>query len=288
MDTSKDELMVTIRCLAYNHEPYIRQCLDGFVMQKTNFRFEAIVHDDASTDGTAAIIKEYAEKYPDIIKPIFETENQYSKRDGSIRRIMNEHTHGKYVALCEGDDYWIDPLKLQKQFDFLERNPSHCMVFGAVLDLYPNGSTKEVHRYDCDIEDCSIKDCLRIGGGYAKVNSMMFNREKYGDGYESWAQNSTVGDFPMQLTMFLKGKVAYINNVWSCYRRSSGDNAWSIQILSNRKMQKEYTIQRHRLYKSFNKITNKKYSCIIFRKELQNLWNYLYITLLYYARLIRN
>ena len=80
----KKELTVTIHCLAYNHEPYIRQCLDGFVMQKTNFRYEAIVHDDASTDSTAAIIKEYAEKYPDIIKPIFETENQYSKKDGSV------------------------------------------------------------------------------------------------------------------------------------------------------------------------------------------------------------
>ena len=75
------ELMVSIRCLVYNHEPYLRQCLDGFVMQQTNFRFEAIVHDDASTDGSAAIIREYAAKYPDIIKPIYETENQYSKRD---------------------------------------------------------------------------------------------------------------------------------------------------------------------------------------------------------------
>ena len=108
-------LMVTIQCLTYNHEPYIRQCLEGFVMQKTNFRFEAIVHDDASTDGTATIIREYAEKYPDIIKPIYETENQYSKRDDSLTRIMNTHTHGKYVAMCEGDDYWTDPLKLQKR-----------------------------------------------------------------------------------------------------------------------------------------------------------------------------
>ena len=129
MNEDTRPLMVTIRCITYNHEPYIRQCLEGFVMQKTNFRFEAIVHDDASTDGTAAIVKEYAEKYPDIIKPIFETENQYSKHDGSLRRIMNEHTHGKYVALCEGDDYWIDPLKLQKQVDFLESHPDYSMCF---------------------------------------------------------------------------------------------------------------------------------------------------------------
>ena len=138
MNTSKEELMVTIRCLVYNHEPYIRQCLEGFVMQKTNFRFEAIVHDDASTDGTAAIIKEYAEKYPDIIKPIFETENQYSKRDGSIKRIMNAHTHGKYIAYCEGDDYWTDPYKLQKQVDFLETHPEYGLCHTAFKDSLSN------------------------------------------------------------------------------------------------------------------------------------------------------
>lgn len=125
-------LMVTIRCITYNHEPYIRQCLEGFVMQKTNFRFEAIVHDDASTDGTADIIREYAERYPDIIKPIYEVENQYSKRDGSLRRIMDEHTHGKYVALCEGDDYWIDPNKLQVQVDFLENNIDYGLTYTTV------------------------------------------------------------------------------------------------------------------------------------------------------------
>lgn len=124
----KDSPLVTIQCLTYNHEPYIRQCLEGFVMQKTNFKFEAIVHDDASTDGTAAIIREYEQKYPDIIKPIYETENQYSKNDGSLQRIMNMHTYGKYVALCEGDDYWIDAYKLQKQVDFLESNKDYGVV----------------------------------------------------------------------------------------------------------------------------------------------------------------
>lgn len=127
MNEDTRPLMVTIRCITYNHEPYIRQCLEGFVMQKTNFRFEAIVHDDASTDGTAAIIREYAEKYPDIIKPIYETENQYSKHDGSLQRIMDEHTHGKYIAFCEGDDYWTDSLKLQKQVDFLEDNLDYSL-----------------------------------------------------------------------------------------------------------------------------------------------------------------
>ena len=153
------ELIVTIRCLVYNHEPFLRQCLDGFVMQQTNFRFEAIVHDDASTDGSAAIIREYAAKYPDIIKPIYETENQYSKRDGSLRRIMNAHTHGKYVAMCEGDDYWTDPLKLQKQVDFLESHPDfslcthrfHILEQGTqqILDDW-NGRFKDGLVFDMD------------------------------------------------------------------------------------------------------------------------------------------
>jgi group 2 glycosyl transferase len=129
MNKEKDTnaVLVSIRCTVYNHEKYIRKALDGFVMQKTDFRFEAIVHDDASTDGTAAIIREYADKYPDIIIPIYEKENQYSKHDGSLIRIMDAQMRGKYIAYCEGDDCWTDPLKLQKQVDFLEAHPDYVL-----------------------------------------------------------------------------------------------------------------------------------------------------------------
>ena len=144
--------LVSIRCLVYNHEPYLRQCLDGFVMQKTNFPFEAIVHDDASTDGSAAIIREYAEKYPDIIKPIYETENQYSKRDGTLTRAMDAAMHpaSKYVALCEGDDYWTDPEKLQIQVDFLERHPDYSMCFHRANTVI-HESGEEMHGKPGDI-----------------------------------------------------------------------------------------------------------------------------------------
>lgn len=123
--------LVVIHCLTYNHETYLKDALEGFVMQKTDFPFVAIVHEDASTDKTADVLKEYAEKYPDIIFPIYEEENQYSKSDGSLTEIMTSAikvTGAKYIAMCEGDDYWIAPNKLQKQCDFLESNPDFGLV----------------------------------------------------------------------------------------------------------------------------------------------------------------
>lgn len=143
---NNNPILVSIHCLVYNHEPYIRQCLEGFIMQKTNFCFEAIVHDDASTDSSAAIIREYAEKYPHIIKPIYETENQYSKKDGSLSRIMNAACKGKYIAICEGDDYWTDPFKLQKQVDVLENNPEISFVYTAFNTVDDKGKIIKFKR----------------------------------------------------------------------------------------------------------------------------------------------
>lgn len=139
---------VVIKCITYNHEAYIRDALEGFVMQQTNFPFIAIVHDDASTDGTSSIIREYAKKYPHIIKPIYETENQYSKRDGTLDRIMSHAVKASgapYVAVCEGDDYWTDPLKLQKQVDFLDNHPDYSMVFARARCLYDTGLSNDIY-----------------------------------------------------------------------------------------------------------------------------------------------
>ncbi len=141
MEQNNTQPLVAIKCFVYNHEPYLRDCLEGFVMQQTEFPFVAIVHDDASTDKSADIIREYAANYPDIIKPIYETENQYSKSDGSLGRIMNaavDATGAKYIAMCEGDDYWTDPRKLQKQVDFLETHPDYSMVCGRYVRYWQN------------------------------------------------------------------------------------------------------------------------------------------------------
>lgn len=249
--------MVTIRCMVYNHEPYIRECLEGFVMQKTNFRFEAIVHDDASTDGSAAIIREYAEKYPDIIKPIYQTENQYSKRDGSLRRIMNEHTHGKYIALCEGDDYWIDPLKLQKQVDFLEANEEYSMCFHADKQLKPNGEFI-LHRPRPIKQEYTMEDVILGGGGFMATNSMVYKAELAIENPE-WRANAPVGDGPLMLLLASKGRIGYINDTMSVYRIMA-KGSWSERISSNRAMRKGHIVSIIRMWNEFDKWTNYEFT----------------------------
>ena len=122
--------LVSICCVTYNHAPFIRKCLDGFLMQQTTFPVEILIHDDASTDSTDSIIREYAAKYPDKIFPLFEEENQYSKPCHKQLDWYNyERVRGKYIAYCEGDDYWTDPLKLQKQVDFMETHLEYSACF---------------------------------------------------------------------------------------------------------------------------------------------------------------
>lgn len=223
-ENNQQSLMVTIKCLAYNHEPYLRQCLDGFVMQKTNFRFEAIVHDDASTDRTAAIIREYAEKYPDIIKPIYETENQYSKTDGSLSRIMNAHMHGKYVAMCEGDDYWTDPLKLQKQVDFLERHPDYVMCshrfnkYWHERGILEEDSDKDFKGADYDLQNL-------IGGKWlTQTLTVMYRRSALDfKRYESYGMSLDMIQF---YELLKHGKGYCFPEVMGVYRYHRG-GVWS-------------------------------------------------------------
>lgn len=227
MKNLDNQIIVSIQCLTYNHAPYIRQCLDGFVMQKTNFRFEAIIHDDASTDGTQEIIREYAEKYPEIIKPIYEKENQYSKHDGSIRRIMNEviSPSTNYIAICEGDDYWTDPLKLQKQVGFLESHPSYTMVCNRTK-LYSERKRAFIGENYCYNHNSTIKtkDVIYRSGLFISTCSIIYRKELK-DNYPEYCLKCAVGDYPLQIMAAMKGKIYYFNEAMSVYRIQNF-NSW--------------------------------------------------------------
>ena len=134
--------LVSICCNTFNHERYIRDALEGFVSQKTDFDIEILVYDDASTDATADIIREYEAKYPHLLKPIYQTVNQYSQGLAPGHQNRARAT-GKYIAMCEGDDYWIDPLKLQKQVDYMEAHPDCTFCFTNGYRAYDRRQTEE-------------------------------------------------------------------------------------------------------------------------------------------------
>ncbi len=130
------EPLVSICCVTYNQQKFIAQTLDSFLNQQCDFPFEILIHDDASKDDTPNIIRQYAQQHPDIIFPILQTENQYSKGISIDGTFNFPRARGKYIALCEGDDFWCDPHKLQRQVDHMEKDPSctFCFTNGYVHD----------------------------------------------------------------------------------------------------------------------------------------------------------
>ncbi len=228
------EPVVSICSITYNHAPYIRQCLDGFLMQKTNFPFEIIINDDCSTDGTTEIIKEYAEKYPDLIKPIFHEENQYKKGvRGMFVKYVFPKAQGKYLALCEGDDYWIDPLKLQKQVDILESDDSVSMVYTSFKTVDSKGNLMLRPDYENYKKRSFTGDVfykLITSGNFIMTLTTCFRKEIY--------ENDVIKGYPVMLdyALFLgvssTGKAVFLPEETGCYRYvgNSATNANSKNI----------------------------------------------------------
>ena len=219
-----ENIMVSICCISYNHENYIREAIESFLMQKTNFKYEIIIYDDASPDNTSTIIREYANKYKDIIKPIYQKENQYSK-GVIVSQITYKKAKGKYIILCEGDDYWTDCNKLQKQFDFLENNPSYIATahWCEIVDRYGNISNDYPHKYKV----FNFKNNIYTLEDYKKniipghINTIMYRNiyleHKY-DYEKMYLASKLVGDRTTYLILSLLGKINVMNEFMSCYR----------------------------------------------------------------------
>lgn len=212
----ENPILVSIICCTYNHEPYIRQCIDGFIMQKTTFRFEVLIHDDASIDGTQSIIREYEAKYPDIIKPIYQVENQYSKKTGILKTFQYPRVKGKYVAFCEGDDYWIDPMKLQSQVDIMEKNEEYGLCYTKTKYLY-----NETNRFIYDWGGPSTEFRELLKANTIPTLSVMIRWDyvrKYYAEIAPYSDSWRMGDYPMWLWLAYHYKVCYIDKVTSVYR----------------------------------------------------------------------
>ena len=270
----QDKPLVTIKCLVYNHEPYLRDCLEGFVMQQTNFPFVAIVHDDASTDGSAAIIREYEEKYPDIIKPIYETENQYSKQDGSLGRIMNaaiEATGAKYIAMCEGDDYWIDPLKLQKQVDFMEANPECglCYTDYSICDEFGN-ITEESHFKTSQCKPILIFEEHLFSQGYIAPMTWLYRRDVYNSVTGNMLKGTSDGTYVLALEFFANSKVAYLSDTTATYRVHQGSASRPTSLYNFFKYRKcVYDIEKEYIRRYIN---NEWYLSFVTQQEIYELY----------------
>lgn len=234
MDECK--VMVSILCAAYNHERYIRSALDGFLSQRTDFRYEVIVHDDASTDSTAEIIREYEARYPDIIRPIYQTENQYSKGISITNAYMRPKARGKYIAFCEGDDYWTDPNKLQKQVDFLETHPEYsasthncCFVDendGQVESLYPVYRRCRSHRYTLKRFSRDVVYPGQTATIVHRKSAYAFESEEARKAF--FGIRAPTGDKQLMLRLLLSGDIFCFEDVMSAYRIAShGSSSWS-------------------------------------------------------------
>ena len=255
--------LVTVCCLAYNHEKYISSTLEGFIRQKTTFRFKVIVHDDASTDNTRNIIKEYAEKYPDIFETILQDENRYQKGIDVEDEYIFPKVEGKYVAACEGDDYWTDENKLQLQVEYMEKHPDCTLCVHNTEKIFENGDRMKKNINVCRRErDYSFEDlALAEPGSYFHFSSFMWRYDKMKIKNPAFEMEG-IGDYPMALYLASVGYIHYIPRVMSRYRMNSV-GSWSCSMNSDHSKK----IAQHRnIIKGFrliDKETDNRYSPVI-------------------------
>jgi glycosyltransferase involved in cell wall biosynthesis len=218
--------LVSISCITYNHAKYIRDAIEGFLIQKTAFKFEVLIHDDASRDGTDKIVKDYELKYSDLIFPIYQKENQYSKGVRGISATFNiPRARGKYIALCEGDDYWIDPYKLQKQVEFLESHADYGLVHTDYKRYHQD--TSEYSDSPIRINNISVPDGFifeaLLERNYIGTLTILARTELLLSAIKEILPQMNIwrmGDYPLWLEISRHCKIKYLKDQTAIYRIS--------------------------------------------------------------------
>ena len=255
-----EQIMVSIICNAYNQENYIEDALKGFIMQKTDFAYEVLIHDDASKDKTADIIRKYEKGYPDMIKPYYQTENKYSQRISVTKTFQYPRVKGKYIAFCEGDDYWTDENKLQKQVDMMEQNPKYGVCAHAVNMV--DAETKNVIKKISPYEGLTVVPMEKvIVGQYVGTCSLMFRKEAILPLSETLQKKHF--DYTMRLHGAVMGEgMLYIDDVMGAYR-SESESSWSKGREKDRKKVAEHQKSIIEVLKIFDHQTEYKYTKLI-------------------------
>jgi len=261
--------LVSIVTLAYNHGKYIRQCLEGFVMQITDFPFEVIIHDDASTDDTAKIIREYEKKYPDIIKPIFQTENQYSNGVAIGATYLYPKARGKYIAECEGDDWWTDPHKLQKQVDYMEAHPkcSMCCTNYSSLRM-KDGFLKTDESTSRRFNTLSLMRSNKIG-----TLTVLYRKSllmEYLKKVKPTMPSFRMGDVPLWIWMTHKGYIKELPDITSVYRILESSASHSKDFTR----QLDFELEGHRVRLWMNKHLKLHYKPLIMAEMMVTTRNF--------------
>ncbi len=223
--------LVSVVCVTYNQESYIEDAIRGFLIQETDFPFEIIIHDDASTDGTTAIVKEYAERYPNLIRPVLQQENQFSQPGKNVILIAVSYTRGQYIALCEGDDYWMDSKKLHKQMATMQQYPECRLSFHPALKVDMQNHKKTImDRHAKHNKVFNVGDIIKKSGGYCPTASLIFKKEVF-NSIPNWFYQVTIGDYFLQILGALKGGALYIDEVMSVYRVNAQES-WSVRKIN--------------------------------------------------------
>lgn len=224
--------VITFLCTTYNQESYIEQAIKGFLIQKTSFPYEIIIHDDYSTDDTTKVIDSYKSKYPTLIKTIYQKENQYSQ-GVSVTLLAVKQSRAEYIALCEGDDYWINENKIENQLSLMLDDSSVTMVVSpARTELNDNITKNILGEYGSKTRMISPQDILDISGQFAPTSSYVLKRESLIKSRELFI-SAPVGDLFIQLYCATQGKLVYFPEIGSVYRLMA-KNSWTENMNKNK------------------------------------------------------
>ena len=224
-----DQMTVSIFLLTYNQEQFIAQTINSILMQKANFNFQIVIGEDCSTDGTRSICKTFAEKYSNKIKLLPALEKNIGLIANYMRTI--KACEGKYIAICDGDDYWIDENKLQKQVSFLEDNPNYSIVYSKLKKLFPDGTFKEsIQR---KLKQAGDFDDLVFENVIPSVTVLFRNRQNI-SAVPTWITNFPYGDWPTYLWILKDGgKIYFMDEITAVYRMHIGVSAQVRKSSSN-------------------------------------------------------